>query len=75
MVGVLHCGFVAQRRSELASLSPKRAIYSQRRALGSWRGNDTARRDNGTCSLCIIKGNDITLSDSRRLCCLCINDA
>jgi hypothetical protein len=32
-------------------------------------------RDNGTCSLCIIKGDDITLSDSRRLYRLCINDA
>jgi hypothetical protein len=32
-------------------------------------------RDNGTCGLCIIKGDDITLSDSRRLCRLRINDA
>jgi hypothetical protein len=32
-------------------------------------------RDNGTCSLCIIKGDDITFPDSRRLCRLCINDA
>jgi hypothetical protein len=31
--------------------------------------------DEGTCSLCIIKGNDITFPDSRRLCRLCINDA
>jgi hypothetical protein len=40
MVGVLHCGLIAQWRSELASLSLKHAIYSQRRARGSWRGND-----------------------------------
>jgi hypothetical protein len=32
-------------------------------------------RDNGICSMCIIKGDDITLSDSRRLCRLRINDA
>jgi hypothetical protein len=32
-------------------------------------------RDTGTCSPCMIKGDDITLSDSRRLCRLCINDA
>jgi hypothetical protein len=32
-------------------------------------------RDNGTCGLCTIKGDDITLSDSRRLCRLRINDA
>jgi hypothetical protein len=32
-------------------------------------------RDNGTCGMCIIKGDDITLSDSRRLCRLRINDA
>jgi hypothetical protein len=34
-------GFIAQRRSEHASLSPKRVIYSRRRAPGNWRGNDT----------------------------------
>jgi hypothetical protein len=28
-----------------------------------------------TCSLRIIKGDDITFLDSRRLCRLCINDA
>jgi hypothetical protein len=32
-------------------------------------------RDNGTCGLRIIKGDDITLSDSRHLCRLRINDA
>jgi hypothetical protein len=32
-------------------------------------------RDIGTCSMCIIKGDDITLPDSRRLCRLCINGA
>jgi hypothetical protein len=32
-------------------------------------------RDIGTCSLCIIKGVDITPSESRRFCRLCINDA
>jgi hypothetical protein len=32
-------------------------------------------RDEETCSLCIIKGDDITFPDSRRLCRLCINDA
>jgi hypothetical protein len=32
-------------------------------------------RDIGTFSLCMIKGDDITPSNSRRLCRLCINDA
>jgi hypothetical protein len=32
-------------------------------------------RDNGACILRIIKGDDITLPDSRRLCRLCTNDA
>jgi hypothetical protein len=32
-------------------------------------------RDNGTCGLCTIKGDDITRPDSRRLCRLRINDA
>jgi hypothetical protein len=41
MMGVLHCGLIAQRRSELAPFSLKGAIYSQRHALGSWRGNDS----------------------------------
>jgi hypothetical protein len=31
--------------------------------------------DTETCSLCMIKGNDINFSDSRRLYRLCINDA
>jgi hypothetical protein len=36
MVGILHCGFIAQRRSELASFSHKCAIYSRSRTPGSW---------------------------------------
>jgi hypothetical protein len=32
-------------------------------------------RDIGTCSMCIVKGEDINLSDSRHLCRLRINDA
>jgi hypothetical protein len=32
-------------------------------------------RDEETCNLCIIKGDDITFPDSRRLCRLRINDA
>jgi hypothetical protein len=32
-------------------------------------------RDTGTCSLCMFKGDDITFSDSQRLCLLRINDA
>jgi hypothetical protein len=31
--------------------------------------------DIGTCSMCIIKGDDITFPNSRRPCCLRINDA
>jgi hypothetical protein len=44
MMGVLYCGLIAQRRSELASLSHKCAIYSQRRAPGSWRVNETVTK-------------------------------
>jgi hypothetical protein len=41
MMEVLHCGLIAQWRSELAPFSLKGAIYSQRRAPGSWRSDDT----------------------------------
>jgi hypothetical protein len=73
MVGILHRGFIAQRRSELASFSHKCAIYSRSRALGEVM--TLSPRDIGTCSLCMIKGDDITPSDSRRLRRLCINDS
>jgi hypothetical protein len=32
-------------------------------------------RDNETCSMCIVEGEDINLSDTRRLCRLRIIDA
>jgi hypothetical protein len=67
MVEILHCGFIPQQRSELASFSHKRAIYSQSRAPGSWRGMTLLPRDIGTCSLCMIKGDDITLSEAMTL--------
>jgi hypothetical protein len=51
------------------------AIYSQSRAQAASEVMTLSPRDNGTCGLCIIKGDDITLSDSRRLCRLRINDA
>jgi hypothetical protein len=41
MTGMLHCGFIAQLCSVLASFSLKGAIYRQSRVLGSWRSDDT----------------------------------
>jgi hypothetical protein len=78
MMEILHCGLIAQWRSELAPPPPatSKVLFIANavlRAVGEVM--TLLPRDNGTCGLCIIKGDDITLPDSRRLCRLRINDA
>jgi hypothetical protein len=75
MMEILYCGFIAQWCSELAPFSLKGAIYSQRRARAAGEVTTLIPCDNGTCGLCIIKGDDIILPYSRRLCRLRINNA
>jgi hypothetical protein len=41
MVGMLHCGFIAQKRLELALFSLKGVVYSRSRTSGSWRSDET----------------------------------
>jgi hypothetical protein len=41
MMEILHYGLIDQWRSELAPFILKGAIYSQRHAPDSWRGNDS----------------------------------
>jgi hypothetical protein len=76
MARISHCGIIAQWRSELAPPSASKVLFIA--DATSWVAGEVMKlppRDNGACSLCIIKGDDITLSDSRRLCRLRINDA
>jgi hypothetical protein len=67
MKGMLHCGFIAQLCSAIAPFSLKGVIYSQKSRPGvSGEVMTLSPRDTGTCSLCAIKGDGITFSDSRR---------
>jgi hypothetical protein len=75
MTSQLPCGFIAQQCSALSS--PNLTVLFIADAV-SWAAGEVmalSPRDEETCSLCIIKGDDITFPDSRRLCRLCINDA
>jgi hypothetical protein len=71
----LPCGFIAQQCSMLASFSFTVLFIANTAPRAAGEVLTLSPRGNGVCSLCIIKGDDITLSDSRRLCRLCINDA
>jgi hypothetical protein len=64
MMGVLHCGLIAQWRSELAPPSASKVLFIAD-VVPRTAGEVMTQfpRDNGTCVLCIIKGDDITLSD------------
>jgi hypothetical protein len=75
MASQLLCGFIAQQCSALAS--PNLTVLFIVDAVPQAAGvvMTLSPRDEGTCSLCIIKGDDITFPDSRRLCRFCINDA
>jgi hypothetical protein len=67
--------FIAQQCSVLASSSLMVLFIARARPRAAGEVMTLSPRDNGTCGLCIIKGEDITFSDSRRLCRLRINDA
>jgi hypothetical protein len=75
MASQLPCGFIAQQSSVLASFSLTVLFIAKVGPRAAGELMTLSPRGNGVCSLCIIKGGDITLSDSRHLCRLCINDA
>jgi hypothetical protein len=68
-------GFIAQQCSVLASSSLTVLFIADAAPLAAGEVMTLSPHGNGVCSMCIIKGDDINLSDSRRLCRLCINDA
>jgi hypothetical protein len=76
MVRISHYCIIAQWRSELAPPSTSKVLFIgdvAQRVAGEVM--TLSPRDNGTCGLCIIKGDEMTLSDSGRLYHLRINDA
>jgi hypothetical protein len=75
MASQLPCGFIAQQCSVLASFSLTVLFIADATPWAADEVMTLSPHGNGVCSLCIIKGDGITLSDSRRLCRLCINDA
>jgi hypothetical protein len=75
MASQLLCSFIAQQCSVLASFSLTVLFIADAAPQAASEVMILLPRDNGACSLCIIKGGDITFPDSRRLCHLCINDA
>jgi hypothetical protein len=75
MAEELPCGFVAQQCSVLASFSFTVLFIADAAPRAAGEVMTLSPRDEGTCSLCIIKRDDVTFPDSRRLCRLCINDA
>jgi hypothetical protein len=76
MLRILHCGFIAQRRSELSSLKVQSVLFiAEAVPWATSKVMTLSPRDNGNYILCIIKGDCITPSDSRRPCRLCINNA
>jgi hypothetical protein len=75
MASELPCGFIAQQCSVLASFSFTVLFIAKAVPWAAGEVMTLSPRDIGTCSLCMIKGDDITFSDSRRLRRLCINGA
>jgi hypothetical protein len=75
MASQLPCGFIAQQCLVLAPFSLIVLFIADVAPQAAGKVMTLWPRDNGVCSLCIIKGNDITFPDSRRLCRLCINVA
>jgi hypothetical protein len=75
MASQLPCGFIAQQCSVLASSNLTVLFTADAAPRAAGEVMTLSPRDEETCSLCIIKGDDITFPDSRRLCRLCINDA
>jgi hypothetical protein len=75
MASQLPCGFIAQQCSALASSNPMVLFITEAMPRAAGDMMTLSPRDEETYNLCIIKGDDITFPDSRRLCRLCINDA
>jgi hypothetical protein len=75
MASQLPCGFIAQQCLVLASSSLTVLFIADTAPRAAGEVMTLSPCGNGVRILCIIKGDDITLSDSRRLCRLCINDA
>jgi hypothetical protein len=76
MMGVPHYSLIAQWRSELGPpLASKVLFIADAASRAAGEVLTLLPRDNGTCGLCVIKGDDITFSASRRLCRLHIDDA
>jgi hypothetical protein len=64
MVRISHCGIIAQWCSELApspSSASKVLFIADAAPRAACEVLTLLTRDNGTCSMCIIKGDDITL--------------
>jgi hypothetical protein len=75
MAEKLPCGFIAQQCSVLASFNFTVLLIADAMPWAVGEVMTLSPRDERTCSLCIIKGDDVTFPDSRRLCRLCINYA
>jgi hypothetical protein len=75
MASQLLYGFIAQQCSALASSNPMVLFIAEAAPRAAGNVMTLSPLDEETCSMCIIKGDDITFPDSRRLCRLCINDA
>jgi hypothetical protein len=71
MIGVLHCGFIAQLCSMLAFFSFTVLFIAKAAPRAAGEVMTLSPRDTGTSSLCMIKGDDITFSDSRCLLSFC----
>jgi hypothetical protein len=75
MASQLPCSFIAQQCSVLASSNLTVLFIADAAPRAAGEVMTLSPHDEETCSLCIIKGDDITFPGSRRLCRLCINDA
>jgi hypothetical protein len=64
MASKLLCGFIAQQCSVLASFSLTVLFIADAAPQAAVEVMTLLQRDNGACSLCIIKGDDITFHDS-----------
>jgi hypothetical protein len=74
MASQLPSGFIDQQCSALASSSFTVLFIPDAAPRAAGEVMTLSPRDEETYSLYIIKGDDITFPDSRRLYCLCIND-
>jgi hypothetical protein len=75
MAEELPCGFIAQQCLVLASFNFTVLFIADAAPRAVGEVMTLSPRDEGTCSLCVIKGDNVTFPDSQHLCRLCINDA